>query len=237
MIPLKLSLRNFMCYRDNVPPINFEGVHTACISGNNGNGKSALIDAITWALWGQTRATSDDELVHSGQSEVEVEFEFAVGQHRYRIIRKHSLPRTQKSSGQTILEFQTAASEGYKVLSGDTVTQTQQKITQLLHMDYDTFINSAFLRQGHADEFTKKRPGERKQVLTNILQLAVYDELEERAKEAAKQQETNLLQIEASLSGILEELARKPAYQAEFAQAESELSSSRKISQRTTSTP
>ena len=229
MIPLKLSLRNFMCFRDNVPPINFEGVHTACISGNNGNGKSALIDAITWALWGQTRATSDDELVHTGQSEVEVEFEFAVGQQRYRIIRKHSLPRTQKSSGQTILEFQTAASEGYKVLSGDTVTQTQQKITQLLHMDYDTFINSAFLRQGHADEFTKKRPGERKEVLTNILQLAVYDELEERAKEAAKQQEMNLMQIESSLSGILEELARKPAYQAEFAQAESELAAAEKL--------
>ncbi|HEX7475799.1 MAG TPA: AAA family ATPase, partial [Dehalococcoidales bacterium] len=74
MIPLKLSLRNFMCYRDHVPSINFESIHTACISGNNGNGKSALIDAITWALWGQTRANSDDELIHAGQSEVEVEF-------------------------------------------------------------------------------------------------------------------------------------------------------------------
>ena len=68
MIPVKLTLRNFMCYRDNIPPINFESIHTACISGNNGNGKSALIDAITWALWGQTRATSDDELIHAGQN-------------------------------------------------------------------------------------------------------------------------------------------------------------------------
>ena len=230
MIPLKLALRNFMCYRD-IPEINFEGIHTACISGNNGNGKSALIDAITWALWGQSRATSDDELVHSGQSEVEVEFEFAVETRRYRIIRKHSLPRNQKSSGQTLLEFQSITSQGYKTLSGDTASQTQQKIIQLLHMDYETFINSAFLRQGRADEFTKKRPGERKQVLSNILQLSIYDDLEERAKEAARKQETLLQQIDASLDSIQDELANKTAYETEFIQAENELVQAEKLTQ------
>ena len=226
MIPIRLALRNFMCYRDNVPPINFEGIHIACISGNNGNGKSALIDAITWALWGQTRAASDDELVHAGQPEVEVEFEFAVGQQRYRIIRRHAKPRSPKSSGQTLLEFQTFTAEGYKALTGDSVTRTQQKITQTLHMDYETFINSAFLRQGRADEFTKKRPGERKQVLGNILQLAVYDELETRAKEMAKEQETLVTQLESTLAGIQDELSQQPLHQAEYERAQSELGQS-----------
>jgi len=95
MIPIKLQLRNFMCYRDNVPPLSFEGIHTACISGDNGNGKSALIDAITWALWGKARARSDDDLIYLDDrvTEMEVEFDFAVGQQPYRIIRKHSKPR------------------------------------------------------------------------------------------------------------------------------------------------
>jgi exonuclease SbcC len=128
MIPVQLILHNFMCYRDNVPPISFESIHTACISGNNGNGKSALIDAITWALWGQTRATGDDDLIHAGQNEVEVQFDFGLGKDQYRIIRKHSRPKTAKSSGQTLLEFQLASPEGYKVLSGDYCYQTQQKI-------------------------------------------------------------------------------------------------------------
>ena len=54
MIPIKLQMRNFMCYRDKVPPLSFVGIHTACISGDNGNGKSALIDAMTWVLWRKT---------------------------------------------------------------------------------------------------------------------------------------------------------------------------------------
>jgi DNA repair protein SbcC/Rad50 len=229
MIPIKLTLHNFMCYRDNIPPISFESIHTACISGNNGHGKSALIDAITWALWGQTRANSDDELVHAGQNEVEVQFEFAVGNQRYRIIRKHSRPRTAKSSGQTILELNMVTSEGYSVLSGDTVTQTQQKIIQLLHMDYETFTNSAFLRQGHADEFTRKRPGERKQVLANILQLSRYDELEERARQLSREQENVIVQIEASLRGFQEELTQKNQCQFELEKAQGNLSASEQM--------
>ena len=231
MIPVKLALRNFMCYRNNNPPINFGSLHTACISGNNGNGKSALIDAITWALWGQTRATSDDDLVHSGQHEVEVEFEFAVGSQVYRIIRKHSRPKTRKSSGQTILEFHLSTPDGYRVLTGDTVTQTQQKITRLLHMDYDTFINSAFLRQGRADEFTKKRPGERKQVLANILHLSAYDELEDHARELAKEQDALVSQLESAIASLQEELSLKPTFQQEYEQSLAELSQAETLTQ------
>ena len=152
MIPLNLKLRNFMCYRDNVPPLSFEGIHTACLSGDNGNGKSALIDAITWALWGRARARSDDDLVHTGQKEMEVEFDFAVEGQAYRIIRKRARPKRASGAGQSILEFQMATDGGsFKSISGNSIAQTQQKITGTLHMDYDTFINSAFLRQGHAD--------------------------------------------------------------------------------------
>jgi len=229
MIPIKLKMRNFMCYRDNVPPLYFAGIHTACLSGDNGNGKSALIDAMTWALWGQARARSDDDLINSGQREMEVEFDFAVSQQPYRIIRKRSKPKRQRSSGQTILEFQIAAGDGFRSITGNSIAQTQQKITNILHMDYPTFINSAFLRQGHADEFTIKRPAERKEVLADILGLSFYDELEGQAKELAKQQETEKAQLESSIKEIGDELVQKPTYQFEFEQAQSELSGIEKV--------
>ena len=105
MIPVKLTMRNFMCYRDNVPPVYFDGIHLACLSGDNGNGKSALIDAMTWALWGKTRAKSDDDLIHSGQTETEVEFDFSVGQQTYRVVRKHARPKSRKASGRSSLDL------------------------------------------------------------------------------------------------------------------------------------
>jgi len=223
MIPVKLAVRNFMPYRDNVPALSFNGIHTACIAGDNGNGKSALIDAMTWALWGKTRAKSDDDLIHQGQNETEVEFDFTVGGQPYRIIRKHSRPKRRAGSGKTILDFQIAADGGFKSISADSITQTQQKIIDTLHMDYATFINSAFLRQGHADEFTNQPPTRRKEVLGNILGLSLYDALEEAAKDRARQQETEKEQLDRAIEEITNELAQKPAYEAEVEQAQAGL--------------
>ncbi|MFC1907065.1 AAA family ATPase [Chloroflexota bacterium] len=229
MIPIKLKMRNFMCYRGDVPPLSFDSIHTACICGDNGNGKSALIDAMTWAVWGQTRARSDDDLVHSGETEMEVEFDFAVGQQGYRVIRKHARPRRRKASGQSSLDLFIAGDDGFKTISAERIRLTEQKINDILHMDYDTFINSAFLRQGHADEFTQQPPSKRKEVLGNILGLAVYDELEELAKEQAKQRETERAQLDSNIAEIAAELDQKPAYLTELEQVQTHFSAIEKL--------
>jgi len=223
MIPVKLTMHNFMCYGDNVPPLHFDGIHLACLSGDNGSGKSALIDAMTWAIWGQARAKSDDDLIYSSQTEMEVEFDFRVKDQLYRILRKRSRPKRARGSGQTILEFQMATGNSFRAITSNSVIQTQQKIIDILHMDSDTFRNSAYLRQGHADEFTTKRPAERKEVLAYILGLSFYDQLERQAKELAKQQETEKIQLESNLQGITAELAQKPAYEVELEQSQREL--------------
>ena len=223
MIPIKLTLRNFMCYRENVPPLSFVGIHTACISGDNGNGKSALIDAMTWALWGKARAKSDTDLIYQGQAEMAVEFDFTVAGQTYRIIRKYARPKTRTGSGHPVLEFQIAADGGFHSISGNTITQTQEKIITTLHMDYDTFINSAFLRQGHADEFTNQPPAKRKEVLGNILGLARYDELEERAKQSVKKWESDAERLKQAIEDADKELAGKASYEAELSQVQNEL--------------
>ena len=48
---------------------------------------------------------------------------------------------------------------------------------------FDNIVNSAFLLQGRADEFTTKTPAQRKQVLANILGLEVWEIYEKRARE------------------------------------------------------
>ncbi|HEU0022565.1 MAG TPA: AAA family ATPase, partial [Dehalococcoidia bacterium] len=87
MIPLKLSVRNFLCYRENVPVLDFAGMHVACLCGGNGHGKSALLDAITWSVWGKARGRSQDELISYGADESRVELEFLSRGNQFRVIR------------------------------------------------------------------------------------------------------------------------------------------------------
>jgi exonuclease SbcC len=213
MIPQKLSLTNFMCYRQ--AEVNFAGIHVACLAGANGAGKSALLDAVTWALWGKARARRDDELIRLGEDEMSVELTFDLGEQTYRVLRQ----RKAGKRGSSLLDFQASDDGRWRSLAESTIRDTQDKIEHVLRLDYDTFINSAFLRQGHADEFTVKTAAERKRVLGDILGLDRWAEYEERAKEKARSIQTEMEAIDLRLQEIEAELARRPEYEAELEKA------------------
>ena len=215
MIPLQLRVRNFMCYRDNVPPLDFDGIHLACLTGANGHGKSALLDAMTWALWGKARAKRDDELIHLGESEMEVEFSFDLGGTVYRVLRK----RDSSKRGRTLVDLQVQHEGEFRSIAEAGVRATEAAIVRLLRMDYETFTNSAFLLQGRADAFTTRTPAERKRVLGEILGLGLYDEYEQRAKEKSREKDREVARLEGLLRDIDRELARQPDYETELTQA------------------
>ena len=218
MVPIKLDLRNFMCYRGSENMVDFTGVHLACLTGNNGQGKSALLDAITWALWGKARSSSD-ALISYGESEMAVRLDFDLSGSFYRVIRQ----RSSAGRGSSLLELQGQTKNGlFASLSESTIRHTQRRINKLLRLDYDTFVNSAFLLQGRADEFTTKRPTDRKQILADILGLAQYDEYAKRAKKRAKEAEIRRAKSEAELSRIKQIVEQIPKFQEEVVNAEAE---------------
>ncbi len=212
MVPLHLALRNFMCYRGPTE-LDLAGLRLACLCGDNGNGKSALLDAITWALWGKARSSSDDGLVHMAESDMEVDLEFLAGDQRYRVVRRHARSRRSAASGHTSVDLFQPSTDGWKAITGDSVRQTERRVSELLGLDYATFINSAFLVQGRADEFTVKPPGKRKEVLADILGLAYYDQAATRARELARQREGQREALEGDLRRIEAELVHLPEHQ------------------------
>jgi exonuclease SbcC len=179
LLPISLTVHNFLSYRDAAPTLRLEDVHVACLCGANGNGKSALLDAITWVLWGRARGQRQDQLLHHGQDEMFVELEFDIGQERYRATRRYSRAR---KTPQTSLELGVFTGADYRPITGDTIGETQADIIRRTNMDYDTFVNSAYLVQGRADLFTMATASQRKEVLARVLGLGIYDRLEERAK-------------------------------------------------------
>lgn len=216
MIPLRLELRNFLPYREPAP-LDFTGLHVACLAGDNGAGKSALLDAMTWALWGKARSNSADDLIHQGATEMRVALTFGLGGQTYQVIRQ----RKAGKAGQSLLELQTLAGGKWRGLAEDTISKTQKKISRLLRLDHETFVNSAFLMQGRADEFTLKTPAERKQVLADILGLEQWEKYEERAKERAAKAAEAIAAIDRQIADLDAELARRGEYETDLAAAQS----------------
>ncbi len=222
MIPLLLKMRNFICYRGDVPPINFSGMHVVCLCGDNGSGKSSIFDAITWALWGKASRGKNDDLISQGKNDMEVELEFENDKQRYRIIRKYQRSPRSKS-GQVMLDFQLLDNGRFRSISEHSATATQEKINRILHLDYDTFINSAMLLQGKSNAFSIKIPSERKEILSRILGLSFYDELEADAKNAAQQNKLEYKNLEKDIENIDLRLKERPVIEQNLLQIEEEL--------------
>ncbi|MGL5870920.1 MAG: exonuclease subunit SbcC [Xenococcaceae cyanobacterium] len=216
MIPLQLTLKNFLSYRE--ASLDFRGLHTACICGANGAGKSSLLEAMIWAIWGQSRTVTEDDVIHAGATNVRVDFDFIYNNQTYRVIR--SRPRGRSSS----LEFQIQNESGYfRSLTAKGLRATQQQIVSCLKLDYDTFINSAYLRQGRADEFMLRRPNERKQILADLLKLDQYEEMANKAKDLSRQYKAQAEQLEQSLQPYQEQLEQKDNIARERVDLEREL--------------
>lgn len=205
-----------MSYKNPVP-LDFSSFDIACLCGFNGAGKSSILEAITWVIWNKARSTPDS-LIHHGEQAMWVDFEFEQSGKRYRIIRK----RSKKGKGSSELDF-LVYEQGWISLAGATIKETEEKIAQVIKLPYEIFVNSAYLRQGKADEFTTQPAYKRKEILGKILDLDFYEQLSERAKEKIKIHEAEEQALTASLNEIEENLKQKPIFEKEFKEVEKSL--------------
>ncbi|PPD58986.1 AAA family ATPase [Dehalogenimonas etheniformans] len=224
-------MKNFLPYRGEITPLSFDGIHLACITGDNGSGKSSIIDAITWALWGKSRlrskTTSDDDLITQGETETEISFDFRTGDNQiYRVVRRRAKPKKTGSSGQSSLNLFVGSPEGFRTISGNTIAETEVKIKNVLHLEYETFVSSAYLKQGEADHFTVLRPNERKEVLVSILGLDVYDELAEKARDKASEAASAKSLISVTMEIEQKQLERRPELESALLSSQKQLAES-----------
>jgi exonuclease SbcC len=223
MIPEELHLRNFLSHQET--DLELRGVHLASLVGENGAGKSSLLDAITWATWGRSRAPygREENLIQHGETWVEVEYVFRMPyqgnvEHRFRILRRKETQSRRAAA--SLLDFQIQTEEGWRSLNGNSIRETQTRIVDELGLDYDTFANSAYLRQGHADEFTLQTSSERKRVLGTILGLERWEGYQELAKRRLALAQGQVQELERHLVDLKKELEQRPEVEASLEQAE-----------------
>lgn len=188
MRPISLHVEGFTCFRDAQELLDFSALSLFAISGPTGAGKSSILDAITFALYGYVPRLGKQgvsDVVSLGRDRMTVRLEFAVGDRRFRVGRE----LRRKKVASVILEEITNGSEQ---LLADKIRDADEQIAALTGLRYETFIQTVLLPQGEFDKFLHSDPSERGKILRELLKLEVYERMRARAEQDTRQQQQQL---------------------------------------------
>lgn len=194
----------------------------------NGAGKSAILDAITWVLFGQARkptlirskTKSDRETVINDDSDTcEISLTFRIGQNTYLV------DRAMDRGGAIRLQFKQITRDGENDLRGKSTPETDQAIEKELGFTYEVFASSSFITQGDSARFMEAKPKERREILAQILQLDKYTSCKEIADSRLKSLKEETSAQKALLEDKSKISEKIPQIESDLAQAEYDLNS------------
>src|SRR4051812_44543463 len=196
MRPLAVDIQGFTAFRD-LQQVDLRDLDLFVITGPTGSGKTSLLDAIIFALYGKVpRAGSHSirDLVSHGIAESRVRLEFEVDGERYQVARR--LPR----SGSQTATLERAEGDAWRsIVDGGGVTNVNARIEELLKLPFDAFTRAVVLPQGEFHRFLKGEREGRRQILTDLLGLGQYADMGRRARSRAGQLRTKIDTTQAIL--------------------------------------
>ena len=171
MKPIKLSIEGVFSYRTrqeiDFTKLSSEGIFG--IFGNTGSGKSSIVEAIIFALYGKIERVSGKQidLINLQSNKAVIDFEFEVSGKAYRVV----VNLTRTSSGHSTKKLFYQKQEGqYRAM--------EEKISgeQLTGLSYDNFCRVVIIPQGKFQDFLTLTSGERTKMLKEIFpSLKKYD--------------------------------------------------------------
>ena len=179
MRPLTLRITGLRSYRVE-RTVDFTGLSLVAIIGPTGAGKSSLLEAITYALYGAStwdrRAVK--ELISDAAASMRVSLEFR-GRRRAMAGHTHDLPQDRR-------EPRTGLPVESRVAKVDGDRAVNARIEELVGLDYDGFCACVLLPQGKFEQLLKATKKDRAGILKGILRLDELDLMRERADELTR---------------------------------------------------
>lgn len=205
LTPVKLVMENFVSHTKST--VDFTQFKAALIVGSfqsnpdisNGAGKSAIFDAICWALYGKSKYSTKDKVVKWGKSECNVEFTFTISDDLYRVTRSIDL----RSGISDVTFFKKESDEWVKnPYTADTPTATTRNIVDKIGVSYNAFVNVVYFRQKDISGFAEATVAEKKDILKNILQINIWDDLQKITKEKVKPLTAQRMALEKRIQSL-----------------------------------
>lgn len=180
MRPVTLCIEGFTCFRTR-QEIAFGDLQLFAVSGPTGAGKSSVLDAMMFALFGRVPRVGKEhrDLIHMGGTRASVQFTFRVQQAVWRVTRESR----RKGTGTVLLERLEGA-EFVRVMDG--ARDVEQEVEKILGLGFEAFVQAVMLPQGQFAQFLQAEPARRREILMRLLRLDLYERMRAAAHEAAQ---------------------------------------------------
>ena len=191
MKPLKLTMRAFGPYAGETV-IDFEklqGRHLFLICGPTGAGKTTILDAMCYALYGKTSGDRTGEKMRSDYADsserTEVIFDFMLGDKTYRATRSPAqMVDKKRGSGQTLAAMQASLSELEDGKEINTLrTGIEEAAGKLIGLNADQFCQVILLPQGDFRKLLVAKADEREAILKQLFKTQRFSDFKDRLKD------------------------------------------------------
>ncbi len=206
MRPLELVIKGFRSFAERTE-LDWRERRLVGIVGPIGSGKSSILDAIAFALYGKTPvfSTESKTLIRHGAEHARVELAFEADGAAWRVIRviRHN------GSGRHVLYRDT----------GETLTTPEcekerdvtARIEEILGLDFSTFCRSVLLAQNRFAEFLNASPGDRDKVLKGVFGFDRLDDMQAMARDRRSDAALALKELEGRLATVEDDRTRLEA--------------------------
>ncbi|GIJ80328.1 exonuclease SbcC [Micromonospora phaseoli] len=217
MRPMRLDMAGFTVFREETT-VDFTDADFFALVGPTGSGKSTVLDAICFALygtvprWGGARGLGN--ALAPSATEARVRLVFESGGARYvatRVVRRDSRGNAKTAGAglqlmpdgfdATKLDTGLSPEDLGEVLAG-TPAEMEAAVLEAVGLPYEQFTSCVVLPQGQFADFLHARPATRQQILVNLLGLGVYERVQQQATARAGQADAKLEAVDQLLAGL-----------------------------------
>ncbi|MFR9774946.1 AAA family ATPase [Micromonospora sp. MS34] len=217
MRPMRLDMAGFTVFREETT-VDFTDADFFALVGPTGSGKSTVLDAICFALygtvprWGGTRGLANALAPSATEARVRLVFESAGDRYvATRVVRRDGRGTVKTANaglqlmppGFDVTKLDTGLSpEDLGEVVAGTPAEMEQAVLDAVGLPYEQFTSCVVLPQGQFADFLHAKPATRQQILVNLLGLGIYEDVQKRATERAGQAEARLEAVDRMLGGL-----------------------------------
>ncbi|AGL20134.1 AAA family ATPase [Actinoplanes sp. N902-109] len=217
MRPLRLDMAGFTVFREETT-VDFTDADYFALVGPTGSGKSTVLDAICFALygtvprWGGTRGIGNALAPSAAEARVRLVFESAGSRYvATRVVRRDGRGNVKTAGaglqlmppGFDVTRLDTGMSldDLGDVLAG-TPAEMDEAVVAAVGLPYEQFTSCVVLPQGQFADFLHAKPATRQQILVNLLGLHVYEEVQTRATARSAKADNQLQVVDQHLEAL-----------------------------------